>query len=176
MERGNQRAGNDPFPLHLRPIIDRAIRYADFLIQRTRNPSAPLANYHYFNNNKEIFNTVPDLDDETKYKDQEDEEGNNKTWYDWWQETFNQLGGSRLLHALNLEKYDPLTNIMYSNATHAFYNWKIPIDPHYPEHLQLGQDFNSNPPPFISYQIQLLENKKSSDKASQARGNKEHLG
>ena len=153
-----------PFPFQLRPAIDRAIRYVDFLIQRTKNPPAPLALYHYFNNSALVVghdeNDPGNLNQvQVKHKKLTDDQGKEQTLYDWLQYAYNQLGGSRLLNSF---VEDPLTKLMKAEAaSDAFYHWRIPIDPHYAERVQLERDFNSGPPLYISYQKQQLmdENK-----------------
>jgi hypothetical protein len=140
-------------------MIDRAIRYVDFLIQRTNNPPVPLTLYHYFNNTALDVGNIAHNKVQVTNKNLTDDEGKEQTWYEWLQYAYHQLGGSRLLSSF---VDDPLTKLMKAEATtNAFYEWKIPIDTHYAEYVQLERDFNSGPPLFISYHKQLLDQQKS---------------
>ena len=119
------------FPKKLRPAVDRAIRYVDYLSRRTGNPAVPLDSYSYYNFSGWKGKSWA-------------KETQNKSWYDW----ISDQWGPRVVQSFLLD--DPLTKMLREEAaTSNFYSWKIPFDPAYRESSQLEIDFNSGPSQFI---------------------------
>ncbi|XP_057378355.1 sialate:O-sulfotransferase 1-like [Daphnia carinata] len=120
---------NRVFPDQIRPLLDRAIRYVDYLTQKTGNGAIPLNRYSNYNKSS-WKGPLP-----TRVAD-------SQTWMEW---ISDQWGFS-------VESFmkDPLTNMLKEEAiTNIFYSWKIPFASKYAESNDLERDFNSDPPLFI---------------------------
>ncbi|XP_046655773.1 WSC domain-containing protein 1-like [Daphnia pulicaria] len=117
------------FPERMRHVLDRAIRYVDYLTQQTGNRGLPLDNYSYYNQSSwkgsQPARTVP-----------------NQTWIEW----ISDQWGFRVESLLK----DPLTQMLRDEAeANIFYSWNIPFASAFNESKELERDFNSGPPLFI---------------------------
>lgn len=120
-------------PLPVREAVDRAIRYADFIIRRSGNPALPLDSYSYYNNSGRKKGPP------AKYEEEQ-------SWYEWIASAYSTQWSSRFKSVVE----DPLTSLMREEASAGiFYSWALRIDPNFTERIQLGSDFNSGPPPYI---------------------------
>lgn len=139
------------FPEQIRPIVDRAIRYVNYLSRRTGNPAVPLDNYSYYNH--------------SGWKGSQPTQAQNQSWYEWASDQW----GSRVVQSF-LE--DPLTKMLREEVeSNSFYSWRIPFDSAYPESSQLELDFNSGPPEFIRH-VRHKMTKRPSQQAFENESNK----
>lgn len=120
---------NAIFPERMRHVLDRAIRYVDYLTQQTGNRGLPLDSYSYYNQSSwkgsQPARTVP-----------------NQTWIEW----ISDQWGFRVESLLK----DPLTQMLRDEAeANIFYTWNIPFASTFNESKELERDFNSGPPLFI---------------------------
>lgn len=112
------------FPEEIRPTVDRAIRYVDYLSRQSGLQPIPLERYNFYEHSERTT---------------EAPQAGDLSWYEW----LSYQWGSRVVKSF-IE--DPLTTAMREEAASGgFYAWRIPFERDYNETPALERDFNSGP-------------------------------